>query len=88
MIRKDKRSDERTNVNDQTDAGVISIRDNPDEPTARVNLRWQGHYKIADFDLGKLGRVLNSEDETEHAGWVMVERPVEAKIGQSIPLLK
>jgi hypothetical protein len=44
-------------------------------------------HKIADFDLDKLGKVLNSEDETENAGWVIVERPVEARIGQSIPLL-
>jgi hypothetical protein len=74
-------------VKDQTDAGVISIRDNPNEPTSRINLRWQGDHKIADFDLDKLGKVLNSEDETENAGWVIVERPVEARIGQSIPLL-
>ena len=67
---------------------VVSVRENPNEHTARVNLRWEGKYQISDFDLDKLGTVLNSEDETEHSGWAIVESPVKATIGKTIPLLK
>jgi hypothetical protein len=56
-------------VKTEVEAAVLSIRDNPDDSTARVNLRWKGHHQISDFDLVKLGSVLNSEDETEHCGW-------------------
>ena len=72
----------------QVEAAVVSIRENPDEGRARVNLRWEGHHQIADFDLDKLGRVVDSEDETEHAGWAFVELPVTISVGKTIPLLK
>jgi hypothetical protein len=72
----------------EVEAAVVSIRENPDEGTARVNLRWEGAYQISDFDLDKLGRVLNSEDEFEHGGWVLVERPVKVSVGTTLPLLK
>jgi hypothetical protein len=65
----------------EVEAAVMSIRDNPDDGTARVNLRWEGHHRISDCDLAKLGSVLNSEDETEHSGWALVERPVKAMVG-------
>jgi hypothetical protein len=36
-----------------------------------------------------LGTVLNSEDETgENSGWAIVELPVKATVGKTIPLLK
>jgi len=72
----------------EVEAAVVSIRENPDEGTARVNLRWERAYQISDFDLDKLGRVLNSEDEFEHGGWVLVERPVKVSVGTTLPLLK
>jgi hypothetical protein len=72
----------------EVEAAVVSIRENPDEGTARVNLRWEGAYQISDFNLDKLGRVLNSEDEFEHGGWVLVERPVNVSVGTTLPLLK
>ena len=67
---------------------VVSIRENPEDGTARVNLRWEGGHQISDFNLDKLGRVLNSEDEFEHGGWVLVERPVNVSVGTTLPLLK
>lgn len=72
----------------QDEAAVVSVRDNPDVGMARINLRWEGSHQISDFDLDKLGRVLDSEDETEHTGWVFVERPVRIEAGATIPMLK
>jgi hypothetical protein len=69
-------------------AGVVSIRENPSEGTATINLRWEGEHQISDFALDKLGRVLNSQDETDHTGWVLVERPVSVSVGTLVPLLK
>ena len=70
------------------EAAVVSIRDNTDEGKARINLRWEGKHQISDFDLDKLGRVIDSEDETEHSGWVFVELPVDVSVGKIIPLIK
>ena len=70
------------------EAAVVSIRENTNDRTARVNLRWGGKHQISDFALEKLGTVLNSEDETEHSGWALVERPVKATIGKTIALRK
>ena len=70
------------------EAAVMSIHENSDEGTAKVNLRWEGNYQISDFDVDKLGKVLNSEDETEHSGWALVERPVKVTVGKTIPLRK
>jgi hypothetical protein len=75
-------------MKEQTEAGVVSIRENPNEFTARINLRWQGDHEISDFDLDKLGKTLNSENETENTGWVLVERPVKVDVGKTIPLVK
>jgi len=73
-------------VKTQVEAAVLSVYENPDEGTAKVNLRWEGNHQISDFDLDKMGRVLNSEDETEHSGWALVERPVKVTAGKTIPL--
>jgi hypothetical protein len=70
------------------EAAVVSIRDNTDEGKARINLRWEGKHQISDFDLDKLGKVIDSEDETEHSGWVFVELPVQISPGKTIPLIK
>ena len=72
----------------EVEAAVLSIRENPNEGTARVNLRWEGNHQISDFDLDKLGEVLNSEGETEHSGWALVERPVKLTVGKTLPLRK
>ena len=68
------------------EAAVMSIHENSDEGTARVNLRWEGNHQISDFDVDKLGKVLNSEGETEHSGWALVERPVKVTVGKAVPL--
>ena len=75
-------------VKTEVEAAVVSIRENPSDRTARVNLRWEGKHQISDFDLDKLGTVLNSEDETDHSGWALVERPVKVTVGKTIPLRK
>jgi hypothetical protein len=72
----------------ETEAAVVSIHENTNERTARVNLRWEGKHQISDFALDKLGSVQNSESETEHSGWTIVELPVKATVGMAIPLLK
>ena len=70
----------------EVEAAVLSVRENPDDGTARVNLRWEGNHQISDLDVDKLGRVLDSEDETEHSGWAIVRWPVEVTVGNTIPL--
>jgi hypothetical protein len=72
----------------EVQAAVMSIHENSDEGTATVNLRWDGNYQISDFELDKLGRVLNSEGETGHSGWAIVERPVKVTVGKTVPLRK
>jgi hypothetical protein len=73
-------------VKTEVEAAVVSIHDNPDGRTARVNLRWEGNHQISEFYLDKLGGALNSENETEHSGWALVERPVKVTVGKTIPL--
>jgi hypothetical protein len=75
-------------VKTEVQAAVMSVHENADERTATINLRWDGNYQISDFDLDRLGSVLNSEGETEHSGWAIVERPVKATVGKTIPLRK
>jgi hypothetical protein len=70
------------------EAAVVSVRDITDEGKARINLRWEGKHQIADFDLAKLGKVIDSEDETEQSGWVFVKLPVDISVGKTIPLIK
>ena len=73
----------------ENEAAVVSIHENTNDRTARVNLRWEGKHQISDFALEKLGTVLNSEDETQpHSGWAIVEMPVKVTVGKTIPLLK
>ena len=70
----------------EVQAAVLSIHENSDEGTATVNLRWDGNHQISDFDLDKLGKVLNSEVETDHSGWAIVKRPVKVTVGKTVPL--
>jgi hypothetical protein len=72
----------------EDEAAVLSIREITDEGRARINVRWEGNHQISDFDLDKLGRVIDSEDETEHSGWAFVELPVTISVGKTIPLIK
>lgn len=79
---------------EHSEALVTSVH-NYNEPTAsgetgktRIDLRWEGPHEIGDFEVERLGNVLNDETETEHSGWVEVEYPGNAKIGDVIPLRK
>ena len=68
------------------EALVTSVHNNTDEDTTRIDLRWEGEHDIGDFDLDRLGRVLNPENETENNGWVTVQYPGNAKPGDTVPL--
>ena len=72
----------------EIEAAVVSIHEKTNDRTARVSLRWEGKHQISDFALNKLGGVLNSEGEDEHSGWAIVELPVKATVGMTIPPLK
>jgi hypothetical protein len=37
----------------ETEAAVVSIHENTNERTARLNLRWEGKRQISDFALDK-----------------------------------
>jgi hypothetical protein len=64
---------------------VVSVRDDVNQGTARINLRWNVDYNIADFNLDRLGKVLSCETETEDTAWVIIERPPLVKLGHTIP---
>jgi|ERR1700738_3193218 hypothetical protein len=53
-------------------AFVVSVHYVHPNGPARLNLKWNGNHQISDFDLDRLGEVLNCETETENTGWVMV----------------
>ena len=65
---------------------VTSAHKNPSQRNTRVNLKWLGNHDIGDFNLEKLGKVLNCETETENSGWVIVEDPCRANPGDTISL--
>jgi hypothetical protein len=46
----------RNSVKTEVEAAILSIHENPNEGTARVNLRWEGRHQLSDFDLDKLAR--------------------------------
>lgn len=61
-----------------------TVQDN----TVRINLKWQGKHDLADFDVDRLGKVVSSDIETEHTGWVIIEPRHAVKPGDTIPLRK
>lgn len=65
---------------------VVSVH--PAEPagTVRLNLRWQGRHELSDFDLDRLGKLFNSEVETTHSGWAVIEPYRNIKPGDTVPL--
>jgi hypothetical protein len=54
---------------------VVSLGDDVNQGTARINLRWNGDPKIADFNLDRLGKVPSCETETEDTDWAIIEHP-------------
>jgi len=61
-----------------------TVQDN----TVRINLKWQGKHDLADFDVDRLGKIVGSDVETEHTGWVIIEPRRPVKAGDTIPLRK
>jgi hypothetical protein len=53
-------------------AFVVSVHYDDPYGAAHLNLKWKGDHQISDFDLGRLGEVLQWETETENTGWVIV----------------
>lgn len=53
-------------------AFVVSVHYDDPYGAAHINLKWKGNHQISDFDLDRLGEVLNCETETENTGWVIV----------------
>jgi hypothetical protein len=64
------------------------LKETVQENTMRINLKWQGKHDLADFDVDRLGKLVSSDVETEHTGWVVVEPRRAVKPGDIIPLRK
>jgi hypothetical protein len=64
----------KANMNNITDtAFVVSVHYDDPYGAAHINVKWKGNHQIADFELDRLGEVLNCETETENTGWVIVK---------------
>jgi hypothetical protein len=71
----------------QKDKAIVMSCHEHDVPgTWRINLKWQGHHEISDFDLDRLGSVVGSEAETGNNGYVIVKSHANPNIGDTIPL--
>ena len=61
-------------MKDVTDlALVVSVHYDRPEGATRINLKWNGHHEISEFDFDHLGEVIGCRTETENAGWVRVQ---------------
>jgi hypothetical protein len=67
-------------------AFVLSLHEDVSPGTLRINLKWQGNHEIFDFNLDRLGRVVNSGTETGNTGWVTIKHPRFLNVGEAIPL--
>ena len=54
-------------------AFIVSVHNESLEGATRMNLKWNGHHEISDFDFDHLGEVIGCGMETENAGWVIVQ---------------
>ena len=52
-------------------AFVVSVHYESLEGATRINLKWEGHHEISEFDFDHLGEVTRSGTETENTGWVI-----------------
>jgi hypothetical protein len=64
------------------------LRQNVQDRTVRLNLKWEGKHAISDFDLDRLGKLVECDTESEHAGWAIIEPRHNIKPGDTIPLRK
>jgi hypothetical protein len=67
-------------------AFVSSVHEDVSPSILRINLKWQGNHEIFDFNLDRLGKVVNAATETENTGWVTVEHRRFLSVGEEIPL--
>ena len=67
-------------------AFVLSVHEDVSPGVLRINLKWQGNYEIFNFNLDRLGKVVNSATETGNTGWGTVEHPRFLNVGEAIPL--
>jgi hypothetical protein len=54
-------------------AFVVSVREEVSPGALRINLRWRGKHEIFEFELARLGKVVNCATETADSGWVLIE---------------
>jgi hypothetical protein len=64
------------------------LRQNVQDRTVRLNLKWQGKHDISDFDLDRLGALVGCDTESDHTGWALIEPRHNIKPGDTIPLRK
>jgi hypothetical protein len=64
---------------------VMSCHEYEVPGTWRINLKWQGHHEISDFDADRLGSVQRAEAETERTGYLIVKTNTNPNIGDKIP---
>src|SRR6516164_4366092 len=69
----------------RNEAIVLSLEADVAPDTLRVSLQWQGDHDIADFDLQRLGKVLQIQDDTENTGWAIIERRFRPRISRPFP---
>jgi len=62
------------------------LNENIQDRAIRINLKWVGDHDLADFNLERLGRLVNCEKETEHTGWALIEPRRNVKPGDTVPL--
>jgi len=62
------------------------LSQNIQERAIRINLKWTGKHDLADFNLERLGRLVECEKETEHTGWALIEPHRNVNPGDTVPL--
>ena len=68
------------------EAFVVSVHEDVFPRTLRINLRWLGNHEIFEFELDRLGKLVNCATETANTGWVMIEHFDLVNLGEAIPL--
>jgi hypothetical protein len=70
----------------QDAAFAVSVHEDVSPSALRINLRWQGNHEIFEFELARLGKVVNYATETADTGWVLIEHPRLVNPGEVVPL--
>ncbi len=51
-----------------------------------INLKWAGKHNVADFNLDRLGRLMDVKPRSEHTGWALIEPRRNVKPGDTVSL--